>query len=57
MVLAGGRAARLGGADKPGLMIGGRPLLDAVAGAAVAADTADSSRATGCVSRATTRRR
>ena len=37
MVLAGGRAARLGGADKPGLVIGGRPLLDAVAGAAVAA--------------------
>lgn len=37
MVLAGGRAARLGGADKPGLVIGGRPLLDVVAGAAVAA--------------------
>jgi molybdopterin-guanine dinucleotide biosynthesis protein A len=37
VVLAGGRAARLGGADKPGLVIGGRPLLDVVAGAAVAA--------------------
>jgi molybdenum cofactor guanylyltransferase len=37
VVLAGGRAARLGGADKPGLVIGGRPLLAVVALAAVAA--------------------
>jgi molybdopterin-guanine dinucleotide biosynthesis protein A len=37
VVLAGGRAARLGGADKPALVIGGRSLLDVVAGAAVAA--------------------
>jgi molybdopterin-guanine dinucleotide biosynthesis protein A len=36
-VLAGGRAARLGGADKPGLVIGGHPLLDVVTGAAAAA--------------------
>lgn len=38
VVLAGGRAQRLGGADKPGLMVGGRTLaeavLSAVAGAA-----------------------
>ncbi|MGO9783706.1 MAG: molybdenum cofactor guanylyltransferase [Streptosporangiaceae bacterium] len=30
IVLAGGRATRLGGADKPGLTVGGRTLLDAV---------------------------
>jgi len=30
IILAGGRAARLGGADKPGLTVGGRTLLDAV---------------------------
>ena len=30
IILAGGRATRLGGADKPGLMVGGRTLLDAV---------------------------
>ncbi|SDC18092.1 molybdenum cofactor guanylyltransferase [Actinokineospora iranica] len=28
ILLAGGRGARLGGADKPGLVIGGRTLLD-----------------------------
>ncbi|GAA2452918.1 hypothetical protein GCM10010191_84220 [Actinomadura vinacea] len=37
VVLAGGRARRLGGADKPGAAVGGRPLIgwvaDAVAGA------------------------
>ncbi|XVQ07802.1 molybdenum cofactor guanylyltransferase [Spirillospora sp. CA-255316] len=37
VVLAGGRARRLGGADKPGTPVGGRPLIgwvaDAVAGA------------------------
>ncbi|MFF1412665.1 NTP transferase domain-containing protein [Streptomyces sp. NPDC058289] len=30
IVLAGGAARRLGGADKPGLLVGGRPLLDRV---------------------------
>ncbi|MER6915185.1 NTP transferase domain-containing protein [Streptomyces sp. NPDC000594] len=30
VVLAGGAARRLGGADKPGLAVGGRPLLDRV---------------------------
>ncbi|WP_344653354.1 molybdenum cofactor guanylyltransferase [Cryptosporangium japonicum] len=30
MVLAGGRATRLGGVHKPGLLIGGVPLLDRV---------------------------
>ncbi|MGV9449860.1 NTP transferase domain-containing protein [Streptomyces sp. NPDC003635] len=30
VVLAGGAARRLGGADKPGLRVGGRPLLDRV---------------------------
>ncbi|MEV5971847.1 DUF6457 domain-containing protein [Streptomyces sp. NPDC051921] len=30
IVLAGGAARRLGGADKPGLRVGGRPLLDRV---------------------------
>ncbi|MFJ9422676.1 NTP transferase domain-containing protein [Streptomyces sp. NPDC101249] len=30
VVLAGGAARRLGGADKPGLLVGGRPLLDRV---------------------------
>ncbi|MEV6314102.1 DUF6457 domain-containing protein [Streptomyces sp. NPDC051776] len=33
VVLAGGAARRLGGADKPGLTVGGRPLLDRVLGA------------------------
>ncbi|MFI1014601.1 NTP transferase domain-containing protein [Streptomyces sp. NPDC020965] len=33
VVLAGGAARRLGGADKPGLSVGGRPLLDRVLGA------------------------
>ena len=30
IVLAGGAARRLGGADKPALSVGGRPLLDRV---------------------------
>lgn len=33
IVLAGGRAARLGGADKPGIEVGGSSLLDRVLGA------------------------
>jgi molybdopterin-guanine dinucleotide biosynthesis protein A len=37
VILAGGRARRLGGADKPGMLVGGRPLIarvvEAVAGA------------------------
>ncbi|MFG2293289.1 NTP transferase domain-containing protein [Streptomyces sp. NPDC048603] len=33
IVLAGGAAERLGGADKPGLSVGGRTLLDRVLGA------------------------
>ncbi|MGP3998554.1 DUF6457 domain-containing protein [Streptomyces sp. 8N706] len=33
VVLAGGAAKRMGGADKPGLPVGGRPLLDRVLGA------------------------
>ena len=33
IILAGGRATRLGGADKPGLVIGGRALLAAVVAA------------------------
>ncbi|MFI6285753.1 NTP transferase domain-containing protein [Streptomyces sp. NPDC051018] len=33
IVLAGGAAKRLGGADKPGLSVGGRALLDRVLGA------------------------
>jgi molybdenum cofactor guanylyltransferase len=39
IVLAGGRAARLDGADKPGLAVAGVPMVAAVAGAAVAAGT------------------
>jgi molybdopterin-guanine dinucleotide biosynthesis protein A len=34
VILAGGQAARLGGIDKPGLMVGGRTLLAAVIDAA-----------------------
>jgi molybdenum cofactor guanylyltransferase len=37
VILAGGSAARMGGADKPGLMVGGTPLLVSVAQAAAAA--------------------
>lgn len=37
VILAGGRASRLGGADKPGLVIGGRSLVGAVAAAAAGA--------------------
>ena len=37
IVLAGGRAARLGGADKPGLVVGGRTLLAAVLAAGAGA--------------------
>ncbi|GED85876.1 NTP transferase domain-containing protein [Streptomyces sp. 6-11-2] len=39
VVLAGGAARRLGGADKPGLRVGGRALLDRVLAACVDADT------------------
>ena len=39
IVLAGGAAKRLGGADKPGLRIGGLALLDRVLGACAAAGT------------------
>jgi len=38
VVLAGGRARRLSGADKPGVVVGGRPL---VAGAAAAVASAE----------------
>ena len=37
IVLAGGRASRLGGADKPGLVVGARTLLAAVLSAAIEA--------------------
>jgi molybdopterin-guanine dinucleotide biosynthesis protein A len=37
VILAGGGSARMGGADKPSLMVGGRPLLMSVAQAAAAA--------------------
>jgi molybdenum cofactor guanylyltransferase len=37
VILAGGGAARMGGADKPGLAVGGTPMLVSVAQAAVAA--------------------
>jgi molybdopterin-guanine dinucleotide biosynthesis protein A len=37
IVLAGGRAARLGGADKPGLMVGDRTLLESVVAAGIEA--------------------
>ena len=40
VVLAGGRASRAGGIDKPGQRVGGRTLLASVAGAAVAAGAA-----------------
>ncbi|MEU6769151.1 NTP transferase domain-containing protein [Streptomyces sp. NPDC046853] len=39
VVLAGGGARRLGGADKPGVRVGGRALLDRVLGACAAAGT------------------
>ncbi|WUC39918.1 molybdenum cofactor guanylyltransferase [Streptomyces sp. NBC_00557] len=39
VVLAGGAARRLGGADKPGLRVGGRPLLDRVLAACADAGT------------------
>lgn len=39
VVLAGGGARRLGGADKPGLTVGGRPLLDRVLAACADAAT------------------
>jgi molybdopterin-guanine dinucleotide biosynthesis protein A len=37
IVLAGGRASRLGGADKPALLVGGRTLLASVVTAAISA--------------------
>lgn len=39
IVLAGGAAKRLGGADKPGVRVGGRALLDRVLGACTGAGT------------------
>lgn len=39
VVLAGGAARRLGGADKPGVRVGGRPLLDRVLAACADAAT------------------
>ncbi|MFC1230877.1 NTP transferase domain-containing protein [Streptomyces sp. Sce081] len=39
LVLAGGGARRLGGADKPGVRVGGRPLLDRVLAACAGART------------------
>jgi molybdopterin-guanine dinucleotide biosynthesis protein A len=39
IILAGGRAARMRGADKPGLEVGGQPMLVSVAMAAAAAGT------------------
>lgn len=39
IVLAGGAAKRLGGADKPGVLVGGRALLDRVLGACAGAGT------------------
>ncbi|MDQ1644151.1 MAG: molybdenum cofactor guanylyltransferase, partial [Cryptosporangiaceae bacterium] len=39
IVLAGGRASRLGGVHKPGLRIGGATLLDRVLAAATGAGT------------------
>ncbi len=38
IILAGGRATRLGGGDKPGLVVGGRTLLAAVVAAGTEAD-------------------
>jgi molybdopterin-guanine dinucleotide biosynthesis protein A len=37
VILAGGAARRLGGTDKPGAVVGGRPLIVSVAAAAAAA--------------------
>jgi len=39
IILAGGRARRLGGADKPGLVVGGQTLLAAVVAAGTEAGT------------------
>ena len=39
IVLAGGSGRRLGGADKPGLLVGDQPLLDRVLAATAAART------------------
>ncbi|MFF4832445.1 NTP transferase domain-containing protein [Streptomyces sp. NPDC001315] len=39
IVLAGGAARRLGGADKPGVRVGGRPLIDRVLAACAQART------------------
>jgi len=39
IILAGGRASRMGGADKPGLLVGDAPMLVCVAQAAAAAGT------------------
>jgi choline kinase len=37
IILAGGRGTRMGGADKPGLVVGGQTLLSSVLAAAAAA--------------------
>ncbi|MBP2703624.1 NTP transferase domain-containing protein [Microbispora sp. RL4-1S] len=39
VILAGGRAERFGGGDKPGALVGGRPLVERVAAAVAAAGT------------------
>ena len=39
VILAGGRATRMGGADKPALVVGNEPMVVSVARAAVAAGT------------------
>lgn len=38
VILAGGRARRLGGVDKPGLAVGDRPIVERVAAAVVGAE-------------------
>lgn len=38
VILAGGRARRLGGVDKPGLLVGERPLIERVAAAVAGAE-------------------
>ncbi|WP_204250989.1 NTP transferase domain-containing protein, partial [Saezia sanguinis] len=39
IVLAGGRASRMGGVDKPGLVVGGRSMLETALAAAGAGRT------------------
>lgn len=40
IVLAGGRASRMGGVDKPAIVVGGRSMLDTALGAVAACDRA-----------------